>query len=805
MKHTFFFFFVLATLLSMSSTAQHTVSGRVSSSPRSITLFDANWKFIKEDPKDAEKVDFNDAAWRALNLPHDWGIEGTYDRTNPTGRGGGYVQAGIGWYRKNFELKEADARSRIFIEFDGVMMNSDVWINGQHLGKRPYGYSTFQYEMTGHLNFGKGHPNILAVRVDNSVQPASRWYTGSGIYRHTRLVITNPVHVDHWGVFVHTLQVSAAVARVQVQTAILNQSGSASPLVVETTILSPEGTTVKAVTSRQSVPAKASQLQQSPAGGSLQPATSETINLQQEISVDNPELWSLEQPRLYTAVTRLRSGTILLDETTTPFGIRDARFDAATGFWLNGKNIKIKGVCLHHDGGAVGAAVPLRVWERRLELLRRVGANAIRTSHNPPAPEFLDLCDRMGFLVLDETFDTWNARKSNAEKGYNLYFSDWWEKDTHDMIVRDRNHPSIILYSVGNEIHDNLNDTSGFRKYKMQQDLVHALDPTRPVTMALFRPAISHVYENGLAASMDVVGQNYRENELVAAHEAHPSWKVIGTENGHTLTAWLALRDKLFMAGQFLWVGFDYLGEADWPALVNGQGVFDRTGGARNITFQRQSWWSDRPMVFAMRKEQNAGEGAWVSDWTPADIDTYDDARIQVYSNCDEVELFLNGKSHGIRPRPADNASPRTWQLTFEKGTLKVEGRNNGQAVATQELTTADSPASILLTADKGAIANNWDDLSYITATIVDEKGTPCPAADNQLTFNVNGAGFLAGVDNADLSSTESFLSSKRFAFKGTCIAIVKANGPSGKITVTATAQNLKEGNIVLTVDGGKK
>ena len=787
MKHTFLVSVVITTLLSTSSTAQRTTpttQNATPPSPRSISLFDASWKFVKDDPKGAEQVNYNDATWRTLNLPHDWGVEGTYDRANPTGRGGGYVQAGTGWYRKSFELKETDARRRIFIEFDGIMMNSDVWVNGWHLGRRPYGYSSLQYEMTGHLNFGKGKINILAVRTDNSVQPASRWYTGSGIYRHTRLVITNPVHVDHWGVFVRTPQVSATNARLQVQTTIINQSGSGSNISIETTILSPEGKTVKAVTSQQSVAATA------------QSATA--ASAQQEITIDNPELWTLEQPRIYTAVTTLRLGTTILDETTTSFGIRDARFEAATGFWLNGKTIKIKGVCLHHDGGAVGAAVPLRVWERRLELLKRVGANAIRTSHNPPAPEFLDLCDRMGFLVLDETFDTWNARKSNAENGYNLYFNDWWEKDTHDMVVRDRNHPSVILYSVGNEIHDNLNDESGFRKYKMQQDLIHSLDPTRNVTMALFRPALSHVYENGLADTMDVVGQNYRENELVAAHESHPSRKVIGTENGHTLTAWLALRDKPFMAGQFLWTGFDYLGEADWPAVVNGQGLYDRTGGTRNTTFQRQSWWSDQPMVYAMRKEQNAGEGAWVSDWTPSDIDTYDDARIQVYSNCDEVELFLNGKSHGVRPRTADNASPRTWQVTFEKGTVQVLGRNNGQTVATQELKTAGMPARILLTADKGDLANNWDECSYITATIVDEKGVPCPAADNQLTFNVSGAGFLAGVDNADLSSTESFLSSKRFAYKGTCIAIVKANEASGKITVTATARNLKEGNIIL-------
>ena len=760
------------------------LSGTLSMAQRSTTLFDAGWKFIKDNPKGAEEAGYDDTSWRTLDLPHDWSIEGAYDRTNPTGRGGGYVPVGIGWYRKHFNLKEEDAHRRLFIAFDGVMKNSDVWINGWHLGKRPYGYSSFQYEMTGHLHFGKGQTNVIAVRADNSVQPGSRWYTGSGIYRHTHLVITDPVHVDHWGTYVRTPEVAADHARVLVRTSIVNQSGSKSNIVVETTILAPGGGTVKTVTTSQSVAA----------GG--------VSDVQQEIDVNDPQLWSLEKTNMYTAVVRLRSGKTVLDEYTTPFGIREIRFDTATGFWLNGKNFKIKGVCLHHDGGAVGAAVPLRVWERRLELLKQVGVNAIRTSHNPAAPEFLDLCDRMGFLVMEETFDTWNAKKSNAENGYNLYFSDWWEKDTRDMVVRDRNHPSIILYSVGNEIHDNLNDAEGFRKYKMQQDLVHSLDPTRNVTMALFRPGLSHVYENGLADSMDVVGQNYRENELVAAHESHPSRKVIGTENGHSQQAWLALRDHPFMAGQFLWTGVDYLGEADWPNLVNGQGLYDRTGGARNLTFQRQSWWSDQPMVYVMRKEQNAGEGGWVSDWTPTDIDTYDDARIQVYSNCDEVELFLNGKSHGVRTRPADNASARTWQLTFEKGTLQVVGKNNGQVVATQELKTAGAPARIVLQADRSAIADDWNDVSYIRATVVDEKGVPCPAADNQLTFAVSGAGFLAGVDNADLASTDSFLASRRFVYKGSCIALVKANAIAGAITVTATADKLQPGSVEVHVGG---
>jgi beta-galactosidase len=368
------------------------------------------------------------------------------------------------------------------------------------------------------------------------------------------------------------------------------------------------------------------------------------------------------------------------------------------------------------------------------------------------------------------------------------------------MVLQDRNHPSVVIYSVGNEIHDNLNDAEGLHKYTMQQNLVHSLDSTRPVTMALFRPALSHVYENGLADKMDVVGQNYRENELVAAHETKPQRIVIGTENGHVQSAWIALRDNPYMSGQFLWTGFDYLGENDWPKVVNGQGLYDRTGTARNIAYQRQSWWSDQPMVYTMRKEQNAGAGDWISDWSPTDIDTYDEARIQVFSNCDEVELFLNGKSLGAKPRPDDNASPRSWTTTFEKGTLKAVGRNKGKTVAEQELSTAGKAAKLVLHADKPSIQNSWDDVVYVYATVTDEKGNPVLTADNKVTFSIEGAGLIAAVDNGDLSSIEPFNAKERWAYKGTCIAIVKANAATGTIKITARANGLQDGSAMVTV-----
>ena len=767
------FLLILATMLCGT--------GISAQSSRTILSFDNGWKFLKADAQGAEQAAFDDAAWRSLNVPHDWSIEGPYDRANKTGRGGGYLPGGIGWYRKTFTLETADAQKKFFIEFDGIMANSDVWINGFHLGKRPNGYASFQYELSGHLNYGNGQKNVLAVKADNTVQPASRWYTGAGIYRHVRLVSTQALHVAHWGSFVTTTNVSLQSASINIQTKIENQATGNAVLSLVTSIIAPDGKTVATAEAKMKM-------------------SGAEANALQTINLANPVLWDTEHPQLYTAVTKIMVGKNEVDQVSTSFGIRSIKFDAATGFWLNDKNLKIKGVCLHQDAGAVGSAVPLQVWKKRLQALKDLGCNGIRTSHNAVAPEFLDLCDQMGFLVMDETFDTWNAKKSSAENGYNLYFTDWWEKDTRDIVMKDRNHPSIVIYSVGNEIHDNLNDSTGFRKYKMQQDLVHSLDSTRPVTMALFRPALSKVYFNGFAKTMDVVGQNYRESELVVAHDNNPEWKVIGTENRHELAAWLPLRDKPYMAGQFLWTGIDYLGEEDWPNIAHASGLIDKTGTPRAVGFQRQSWWSDKPMLYVMRKQGNAGAGEWISDWSPTDIDTYDEAHVQVFSNCDEVELFLNGKSVGVKPRPADNASPRNWTITFQKGTLKAVAKNGGKTVAEQVLTSAGAPAKIVLTVDKSSIQNNWDDVAFVTATVTDENGIPCLNADNKIQFSAAGAGIIAAVDNADISSSEPYQATGRWAYKGTCVALIKANTAQGKITIKATADNLKDGMVEVVV-----
>ena len=754
-------------------------SSGINANAQRITLsFDKDWRFMKGDASGAEQITFNDAAWRKLDVPHDWSIEGPYDQNNPTKSGGGYLPAGVGWYRKTFSLDDNYAGKKVFIEFDGVMAYSEVWINGHLLGKRPFGYISFSYELTDFLNPGK---NVIAVRADNSVQPASRWYAGAGIYRHVRLVAQDPVHLDHWGVFITTPTVTSQNATVNVKSKIVNQSGKNADIIVETKIIDASGKTVKSSETKYSA------------------NTGKENNVMQEIQIADPTLWYFDKPVLYKAITSIRSGKKLLDEEVNVFGIRNARFEAATGFWLNEKNIKLKGVCLHHDGGAVGAAVPLGVWKRRLMALKNIGVNAIRTAHNPPAPEFLDLCDQLGFAVMDESFDTWTAKKPGAENGLNLFWTEWWDEDTRDMILRDRNHPSIVIYSVGNEIHDNLDNPEGFKKYKDQQDLIHQLDGTRPVTMALFRPNVSKVYANGFAAMMDVVGQNYRENELIAAHEAHPDWKVIGTENTHVLSMWLALRDKPYMAGQFLWSGIDYLGESVWPNTTAQSGLFNRILLIKQNGLQRESWWSDKPVVHMVRSNQDTGRRrGFVYDWTPVDPFTYDTARLQVYSNCDEVELFLNEKSLGSKTKHADD-SPLTWNVKFEKGSLKTVGKNNGKVATSEEFKTAGAPAKIILTTDQPSLSNSWEDVAFVYATIVDANGVLCPNSDEKIKFTIEGPGIIEALDNGNNSSHDIYKASEYVSNRGKCLAIIKAGGKPGKIIVKASAPGLTEGSVTLT------
>jgi beta-galactosidase len=785
---------IITLLILLSVTASASTLDTPSLQSRIIQSFDADWKFLKADAPGADKPDFSDTGWKSVDVPHDWSIEGPFDPNATTKGDGGFLPSGVSWYRKHFTLPGNWKNRQVFIEFDGVMANSQVWLNGKLLGSRPFGYVSFRYELTPYLT---GKSNVLAVRTDTTLQPASRWYTGSGIYRHVRLIAANPIRLDHWSVFVSTPHVAADTALVRLKAVTINQSETQEEIRLKINLFDPEGRlAATAITQPQSITAGAS------------------LDFQQDIILKNPRRWDIDTPVLYTAHTQVYSGQTVLDDEITPFGIREFHFEPTTGFWLNGRNVKLKGVCLHHDGGAFGAAVPLRVWQDRLETLKQLGANAIRTAHNPADPEFLDLCDRMGFLVMDEFLDVWTVEKRPGD--YHRFFKEWATIDTRDTVRRDRNHPCIILYSAGNEIHDTPKADMAKGILKSLIEVYHQEDPTRPVTQGLFRPNVSHDYDNGLADMLDVVGQNYRENEILAAYKQNPSRKIIGTENRHDLKAWLPLRDNPPYAGQFLWTGIDYLGESrQWPAIAQPYGLIDRTGATRPRAFQRQSWWSDRPMVHITRRVDKSVSSSIdpgyentadprlrqvvFSDWTPTDLDPHEET-VEVYSNCRQVELLLNGRSLGTQSKPEDD-SARVWKVAFEPGQIEAIGYNGEGIAVVDQLNTAGKPAGILLTAGRTTLANTWDDVARIQVSIVDENGALVPNAKDRVDFTIIGPGRIAAVDNSDNSSHELFQTTTRSAYQGRCYAWVKATKPKGTITLTAAAPGLKNGTITLTAN----
>jgi beta-galactosidase len=784
----------LAAWAPVAAPANPADHGRVTQS------FDPGWLFLRGDAPGAEQPGFADASWRAVDVPHDWSIEGPFDEQAPTRGDGGFLPSGVGWYRRRFALPADEAAHRVFIEFDGVMANSEVWINGHSLGRRPSGYVSFRYELTGHLNFGDGPSNLLAVRTDTSGQPASRWYTGAGIYRHVRLVTTDPIHLEAWSTFVSTPQISDVEARVCVQTVVRNDTAAVVAATVETRLIDPAGTTVATASAPLEVAATAGQ----------------SVTLW--VTLPGPQRWSLETPELYRAVTRVRVGARATDEETVAFGVREFHFEPATGFWLNGKNFKIKGVCLHQDGGAFGVAVPLGVWEQRLAELKKIGVNAIRTAHNTVAPGFLDLCDRMGFLVLDEFLDAWTVAKRPYDGSRS--FNDWALIDTRDSVRRDRNHPSIVLYSAGNEIHDTPQPGLAKKILHSLLEVYHREDPTRPVTQALLRPNRSGDYANGLADLLDVVGQNYRENEILAAYRQKPTRKILGTENGHDLRVWLACRDHPFYSGQFLWSGIDYLGESRrWPTIASGSGLLDRTGAPKPRAFERQSWWSDPPMVAVVRRTGDRpvtsidpgyetpkmvnplnSRPIEFADWTPANLAPHEE-NVDVFSNCEQVELFLNGHSLGPQPRNADD-SPRAWKVAFAPGSLKAVATNAGQIVATRELRTAGRPARLELTVDRAQLAPAWDEVVRVEVSVVDEHGVLVPDAGDEVSFAVAGPGVIAAVDSGDNSSHEPFQAASRKAYQGHCVAFVKATAAPGRIALTASAPGLAGASVALETTG---
>ncbi|MDF2433794.1 MAG: beta-galactosidase [Mucilaginibacter sp.] len=777
---------------------------------RTVVNFDNDWHFHLGNVNDGEKTSLDDANWRLLNLPHDWSIEGKFSKENPATPEGGALPGGTGWYRKTFIVPATAKNKLVYIDFDGIYQKSDVWINGHHLGFRPNGYISFRYELTPYLNFsGK---NIIAVKVDNSVQPNSRWYSGSGIYRNVWLVTTNKLAIDHWGTYVTTPKVSKQTTSIQLKTCVKNNTGTAAKFTLVTTIYDPANKVVGNSSTQVNIP-------------------DSTKNIEQNFELTNPELWSVEKPSLYKIISKLIEANKVVDEYTTPLGIRYFNFDADKGFSLNGKPMKILGVCDHHDLGSLGAAINTRALERQLQMLKAMGCNGIRTSHNPPAPELLELCDKMGFIVMDEAFDCWEWKK--AKYDYHLYFKEWHKRDLEDQILRDRNHPSVFIWSIGNEIPQQ-GDTSALRLAPELAGIVHSLDKTRPITTANDHPDTSNkIIKSG---AIDLIGYNYHEFDYATFHDRFPGKKFIATETtsglemrGHydmpsdSIRIWPSRYDKPFtegnadnsisaydnvrpawgstheatwkvmkkydfLSGMYIWTGFDYLGEPtpySWPSRSSYFGIIDLAGFPKDIYYMYQSEWTNKPVLHIF-PHWNWEPGKTVDVWA-------------FYNNADEVELYLNGKSIGVKKKNGEDLHVM-WRLKFEPGTLKAVSRKNGKIILTREIRTSGTPAKIELIADRKNIKADGKDLSFITVRILDKGGNLVPNANNLVNFKINGEAFIAGVDNGDEVSHEPFKANYRKTFNGLALAIVQNKGKAGNINFTATSAGLQSATVVLQV-----
>lgn len=772
--------------------------------PRIVLDFDLGWKFLKEDVPRAQMPDFDASGRRAVDLPHDWSIEGPY--SDRWASGTGYLPGGVGWYRKTFTPDPAWKDKLIAIEFDGIYKNSEVWINGHSLGQRPFGYIGFQYDLTPHLSFDK--KNVIAVRVDHSDFADSRWYTGSGIYRHVRLCITDKLRIAPWGTYVTAKPAGRDNAEIAVETTLRSEHSGPKTFELILKILKPDGNLSKIEKT------------------SLKIDGHGRLVHRQTITISPFQAWSVENPVMYRIETTLLCDGKAVDKTIIPFGVRTIRFDPNEGFFLNGQNRKIKGVCIHHDAGPLGAAVPEKVWRKRLESLKEIGCNAIRFSHNPPAPELLDLCDQMGFLVMDEAFDEFTPTKNKwitgwnqgtpGRDGYGKVFEQWALRDIQDMVLRDRNHPSIILWSIGNEIdyaNDPFSHPSLGEQYrpgnppaenltKLGRPLAEAvrqLDPTRPVTAALANAPMSNAA--GFADLLDVVGYNYQEQLYSEEHKKYPARCILGSENSTRYDAWKAVTDNPYVSGQFLWIGIDYLGEAaGWPVRSWTRGLFDLCGFKKPDAWRRQSIWTDRPMVYLCVRPQRQGPGAGrmrgpQSHWNwPADSDV----AVFAYSNCQEVTLQVNGRDLDSR-KPAETAEGVVrWYLPFEPGTLAAVGKKDGQEVCRYALTTAGPAEKIKLTPDCTTLAADGRDVCLIEFMVTDEKGILVPDADQAVTFTLTGPAKILGIGNADPASHEDHKGNTHKVFGGRGLLIVQSLKQPGTIEIQATSSGLTNAGVTL-------
>lgn len=805
---------------------------------RSRTKITLDWAFALGDSTAAIAEDYDDSDWRRLNLPHDWAIEGDFAEDNPSGTGGGALPGGIGWYRKTIDLTDDDLQKNIFIDFDGVYMNSEVYINGHLLGKRPYGYISFRYNLTPYVHEGT---NVIAVRVDNSEQPNSRWYSGCGIYRNVYLVKVNNIYVENWGTYVTTPLVNSTKADVKVATTLRNNNRYDTDVTIVSTVLDARGREV--ATDKKTIAVVAEK----------------TGIAEQQLRVANPNIWSLETPYMYTLRTELYEGKQKTDVYTTPFGIRSFYFDAETGFILNDKHVKINGVCQHHDLGCLGAAVNRRAIERQLQILQDMGCNGIRCSHNPPSPELLELCDSMGFIVMDEAFDMW--RKKKTDHDYARYFNEWHERDLTDLVVRDRNHPSVFMWSVGNEVleqwthanADTLDIAAANLLLNMKRDasalahdenmsvnsllcrklcdMVHTLDPTRPITSGNNEPdPNNHLFR---ANSLDIIGFNYHDDYFAGVPTNFPGKPFIVTESVSALmtrgyyrmpsdvellwperwdkpfydpsfscssydhchapwgsrheVTWGHVKHNAFISGQYIWTGFDYIGEPTpygWPARSSYFGIIDLAGFPKDIYYMYQSEWQTNKTVLHLFPHWNWKDGQEIDMWC-------------YYNNADEVELFVNGKSQGVEHKDSLRFHA-AWRVNYTAGEVHAVSRKDGKVVAEQTIKTAGRANHIRLTPDRERMHADGEDLCFVTVEVVDANGNLCPYAENDIHFETDGVAFIAGVDNGSPISMERFKADHRKAFYGKCLVVLQSKGESGNARLVATADGLQSAETVV-------
>ncbi len=774
--------------------------------PTRSRLFDETWRFLQGDPPSAATTNYDDRSWRALDLPHDWSIEGKFSPHNPPGGGGGYLPAGIGWYRKTFTVPSVWTGKRVSIYFEGVYMNAEVFLNGRTLGVHPYGYTGFWYDLTPLVDFGKD--NVIAVRVDNSRQMNSRWYSGSGIYRHVWLCVTDPVHIGVWGVGITTPEVLPEVATVKVRTLLLNEGDVPHSIVLKTVVRDANAISRGEDQVRVDLGARSEK------------------TVEQTLRLLTPSLWTPEGPHLYQAHVRVLRDGAVIDETRTTFGVRSIAYSVENGFQLNGKTVKLNGGCVHHDNGCLGAAAFDRAEERRVELLKSAGFNAIRTSHNPPSTAFLDACDRLGLMVIDEAFDGWKEGKTPYD--YAVVFNDWWQRDVEAMVLRDRNHPSIIMWSTGNEIIER-KKSEAIETATMLAHCVRTHDPSRPVTSAMTTWDKEWEMYDSLFAVHDIAGYNYQLHRAPGDHERVPGRIIVQTESfpRDAYANWRMVQDHPYIIGDFVWTALDYLGESGigrwyytgdvpgehweanmFPWHAASCGDIDLTGWRRPISHYRNLLNTGTEKLYMAVREPDPEplhikETLW-SVWPTWESWTWPghegkDLQVEVYSRYPKVRLYLNTKLIGEQSTAEEHQYKATFSVPYASGVLQAAGVADSNEVEHITLRTANRAARISLHPDRRIITADGQDLSFVEITINDESGTPQPNAQNRLQFDVTGPGVLAGVGNADTKDLDQYVGTTRRVWHGRALAVIRSTRHTGSITLTARSPGLPEASVTIT------